>query len=278
MGSPENLSKRERQKARRNAKLQQQAVLNAKARRNRLLTFALLAVVLLGLVGFAIANKIAADNRKKAELAAVQASLEEFGCTPDETQEDAGAGHLNNQELAATPPDVLYPSRPASSGRHYVNWLKTGVYDQQLDERALVHNLEHGYILGYYDEGADAEQVDAFKEYAQTRIDDGLPKIIVSPWDGDVEGEANFAYVAWNQRQMCAEYDEKIFKAFAEAHHSGEGVAPEKGIPPHLEGGGSTIDPGDDPFLLPPLGTAATPTEGMTDAPSTEDAPTEGSS
>ena len=277
MGSSENYSKRERQKARRSAKLQQQAAADAKSRRNRLLTFALLAVILLGLVGFAAAKKIASDNAIKAEKARVAALLDELGCTPDETQEDAGEGHLSNTELAASAPDTIYPDRPASSGRHFVNWLKTGVYDQQLDERALIHNLEHGYILGYYDKGADQEQVTAFKERAQARIDDDLPKIIVSPWDGDLQGEANFAYVAWNQRQMCAEYDAGVFDLFAEAHHSGNGVAPEKGITPHTEEGGGTIDPGDEPFLLPPLGTAGTPTEGSSEVPA-QGGTTEGSS
>lgn len=261
----ENMSKRERQKQRRSAKLQQQAAVDAKARRNRLLTFALLGLIFLGLVGTAVVRKMQADAAAQAEIAAAQAQLDELGCTPDEQQEDAGAGHLASAELAANPPDTLYPERPASSGRHFGNWLMTGVYDQLLDERALVHDLEHGYILGYYDEDAPEEQVTALKEYAQARIDDDLPKIIIAPWDGALEGEANFAYVAWNQRQLCAEYGEKVFKVFAEAHHSGQGVAPEKGIPPHLEEGGGTIDPGDEPFLLPPLGSQEAPTEGMSE-------------
>ena len=278
MGSPENLSKRERQRQRRDAKLQEQAILDKKARRNRLLTFAVVGLVLLGLIGLAVANNIAARNRRSAEVREVAARLDELGCTPDEEQEAVPANHLDtNEQLAAAPPETLYPSRPASSGGHYAQWLKTGVYDQDIDERALVHNMEHGYVVGYYDDGADEEQVAAFKEYAQDRIDEDLPKIIVAPWDGELEGDANFAWAAWGRRQMCAEYDDGVFKLFAEAHHSGNGAAPEKGVAPHLAAGNGTNDPGDEPFLLPPLGAAATPAEGTNDVPA-EGGTTESSS
>lgn len=285
MGSPENLSKRERQKARRNAKLQQQAVLDKKARRNRLLTFALLGVIFLGLIGFAVY-----DNWREGEIARkraeeVAAKLDELGCTEIQEPEDRGTGHLDSQTLAASPPEILYPDRPATSGEHFGNWLMTGVYDEIMDERALVHNQEHGYVLGYYSEDAPEDQIAAFKAKAQEHIDGDFPKIIVSPWDGDLPEDANFAYVAWNNRQLCGEFDEDVFLTFVEDHHSSAGDAPpaEKSIPAHLEPGGGTIDPEGEAFLLPPLGTAATPTEGISEVPSsegaaTEVAPTEGSS
>ena len=270
MSSSDDFSKRERQKARRQAKLQQQAVLDKKARRNRLLTFALLGVILLGLVGLAVQRNIAAKNAEKAEKAEATAKLDELGCTPDEAQEDAGQGHLDGTTLGENPPDSLYPERPASSGQHFNNWLMTGVYDQLLDERALVHNLEHGYVVGYYDEGADEAQLTEFREHLQAQIDGDYPKIIAAPWDGDLPGEANFAYLAWNQRQMCADFDTQVFDVFVKAHHSSAGEAPEKGLAPHLEEGGGTLDPGDEPVLLPPLGTQATPSEGMSDPTATE--------
>lgn len=280
MGSSENLSKRERQKARRNAKLQQQAALDAKARRNRLLTFALLGVVLLGLVGTAVYRNRQAAAEAEARREAAAAKLEELGCTEVQDLEDKGTGHLDSTALAASPPETLYPDRPAASGEHFGNWLMTGVYDELMDERALVHNMEHGYVLGYYSEDAPEAEVAEFKAKAQEHIDGDFPKIIVSPWDGALPEDANFAYVAWTHRQLCGEFDPDVFLTFVEAHHSSAGDAPpaEKNIPAHLEEGRGTIDPGDEPFLLPPLGAAATPTEGVTDAPASEDAPTEGSS
>ncbi|MPZ72342.1 MAG: DUF3105 domain-containing protein [Nitriliruptorales bacterium] len=261
------MSKRERQKQRREAKLAQQRAAQARARRARLLTFVVLGAVLAALVGAYVVQQQNQRNREAARLASVQEKLDELGCTEVQNLEDAGAGHLDGQSLAQQPPEALYPDRPATSGQHFGNWLMTGVYDELMDERALVHNLEHGYVLGYYTDAAPEDHVTAFKEYAQEQIDGKFPKIIVSPWDGELPDQANFAYVAWNHRQMCDEFDEDVFGVFIEDHHSGAGDAPpaEKGISPHLEEGGGTIDPGDEPFLLPPLGSQAPPDEGMDD-------------
>ena len=263
MSSPTGPSKRERQKQRRDAKLQQQAAAAARSRRTRIIAFVALGVVFLGLVGVAVAQQ-QADRREAAEQASeVAANLDKLGCTTDETLEDAGQGHLDGSTLGQQPPDTLYPDRPAASGQHYGNWMMTGVYDQLIDERALVHNLEHGYVLAYYDDDADEAGVSALKEYAQSAIDGDFKKVIVAPWDGALEGDANFAYVAWNQRQACAQFDEATFEEFLKAHHSGNGEAPEKTLSPHLSEGGGTIDPGDEPFLLPPLGEDQPAPEGM---------------
>lgn len=275
--SSEPQSKRERQKARRDVKLQQQRIADAKARRNRLIGFGLLALVFLALIGGAIYQNQQADKARQEEIAAAEGKLDELGCTPDEEMEDAGQGHLESAALAQSPPDAIYPDRPATSGTHFSNWVITGAYDQLIDERVLVHNMEHGYVVAYYDEGAADDQVIALKDYAQTRIDDNLPKIIVAPWDGDLPEDANFAYTAWTFRQMCAEYDQDVFKVFAEAHHSGQGVAPEKGLPPHTSPD-SGIDPGGEPYLLPPLGDQAPPTEGMSEGAGNDAEATESTS
>ena len=274
MSSPDSQSKRERQKARRQEKLAQQAVVNQKERRNRILAFLAIGLVLLGLIGYSVVRKIQADEERERKEKLVQENLDEFGCTVDQKLEDAGQGHLDGSSLGEQPPDALYPDRPAASGQHFGNWIMTGVYDQPIDERALVHDLEHGYIVGYYDEGADEQAVEDFKADAQTRIDGKFKKIIVAPWDGELPGEANFAYVAWNQRQTCAEYDENTFDVFVTAHHSSAGEAPERTLSAHLTEGNGTIDPGDEPFLLPPLGQGETPSEGMSELQASE-APTE---
>ena len=273
--SEQNLSKRDRQKQRRDAKLAAQRVQEQRARRTRLLVFALLGVIFAGLIGAAVANQ----RRQSAELAEQEARatarLTELACTEDLAQEDAGQGHLDAATLADRPPDTLYPDRPATSGEHYSSWLITGVYDAPTDERPLVHNLEHGYVVAYYDEGAADDQVDLLKTYAQAQIDGAFPKIIVAPWDGDLPTDANFAYTAWGFRQMCGEYDQDVFEVFLRKHHSGAGIAPEKTVPPHRDAN-SGIDPAGEPFLLPPLGEAEA-SEGM-DEQGNASEPSEGAS
>ncbi len=265
MSSNQRMSKRERQKARRDAKLAQQRAAEARARRIRLAVFAALGLVFVGLIGVAVASQRAERARLAQQEEAAAARLDELGCTQDEQRDDLGTGHLESTSLAQQPPEMLYPDRPATSGEHFGNWLKTGVYDELMDERALVHNLEHGYVVAYYADGAPEEQVAELKTFAAEQIEGDFNKIIVAPWDGELPGEANFAYAAWNARQMCAQFDRDVMTVFLRNHHSGAGEAPEKTLPAHLEEGGGTIDPGDDPFLLPPLGTDEGPTEGMTE-------------
>ena len=266
------VSKRERQKQRREAKLAQERAQQARARRTRLLVFALIGVIFAGLIGAAVARQRAENAQLAQQETAAVARLDDLGCTPDEEQENMGQGHVDAATLAQRPPEALYPDRPGSSGEHYQSWLITGVYDELIDERALVHNLEHGYVVAYYAEGAPDDQVEALKTFVQSQIDGDYPKLIVAPWDGDLPEDANFAYTAWNFRQVCEEYDEDVLDVFIRKHHSAAGIAPEKTVPPHRDAN-SGIDPEGEPFLLPPLGGAEAPGEGTSEDPN---APTEG--
>lgn len=275
----ETPSKRERQKQRREVKLAEQRAAAAKARRNRLLIIGALVLIFLGLVAAAVMRQRAESARLAAQEQEAIAQLDELGCTPDEEQDDLGGGHLESTALAAAPPEDLYEQtgRPASSGQHFGSVFKTGVYDQLLDERILVHNLEHGYINAYYTEDAPEDEVTALKEFAQEQIDGPYKKLIVSPWDGEMaEPEANFAFTAWHFRQLCESFDTGVYEVFIRKHHSGAGRAPERTVGAHLEAGGGVIDPGEESYLLPPLGEQAAPEEQMTE--DGEDGATEDSS
>ena len=265
--SDDSPSKRARQKERRNLKLEEQRRAAAKARRNRFLMIGLVVLIVLALIGLAIAQQISQRNADLAQQEAVEEKLAQLGCDPGVEQADAGAGHLETAQaqLVANAPETLYPDRPASSGQHYPAWVKTGVYDVQIDERLLVHNLEHGYVVAYYDEGAEPAQLEELKTYAGEAIDGDFPKLIVAPWEDDLEGEANFTWVGWNFRQSCEQFDSDVFEVFLKDHHSGEGIAPEKTLPAHLEAGNGTLDPEGEDLLLPPLGDTATPEELMTE-------------
>lgn len=45
---------------------------------------------------------------------------------------------------------VDYNSNPPTSGNHYSEWTRKGVYDQPKDDGNLIHSLEHGYIIVSY--------------------------------------------------------------------------------------------------------------------------------
>jgi hypothetical protein len=46
--------------------------------------------------------------------------------------------------------EVGYNSEPPTSGSHYKEWIKAGVYDNPIRDGHLVHSLEHGYIIISY--------------------------------------------------------------------------------------------------------------------------------
>lgn len=45
---------------------------------------------------------------------------------------------------------VSYNSNPPTSGPHYAEWEKAGIYDKPLQDGKLVHSLEHGYVIISY--------------------------------------------------------------------------------------------------------------------------------
>lgn len=45
---------------------------------------------------------------------------------------------------------VEYNSNPPTSGNHYEEWVRAGVYDRPQDDRHLAHSLEHGYVIISY--------------------------------------------------------------------------------------------------------------------------------
>jgi hypothetical protein len=255
----DNLSKRERQKQRREAKRQAEQAEQAKARRRRLGGYALVALVVLGLVGLAVGRTLA-DRRAQTQRAEeVAQRLEDIGCTDIEQVADMGQGHFSSaEELAVADPAMIYETRPATSGRHMGQVAITGVYDKPVDERLVIHNLEHGYVVIWHDDEADPEQVSALRTWAEGRIDDGFPKIIVAEYHETLPAEGNFAAVAWNHRQVCEEFDEDVFQVFLDTHHDSPDV-PEPRIPAHRDAEqAGAIDPDemDGPALFPPLGQA----------------------
>lgn len=275
----QDLSKRQRQKQRRQRKLEVQRAEARKARRRRTVVMGVVVLLLVGTTG-AFAAQWALDRAEERRLIAeAEENLDVLGCTPVEDRPVLPSTHFSGPELAANPPDLVYPDRPATSGRHVGNVVQSGVYDKVIDERFLVHNLEHGYVNVSYTQDAPAGQVADLKEFAEEQVDSRRhEKIVVSAWEAELPDGANFALTAWGARQLCREFDRGVALSFLDAYHYLAGDAPENTLPPHVGGQGSGLDPNEEEgdLLLPPLsddpvdagedvmeeGTEGEPTEG----------------
>lgn len=64
---------------------------------------------------------------------------------PGELMEDLGGEHVT--DIA----DVIYNSNPPTSGTHFPMWAKKGIYDRLISDGYLIHSMEHGYVILWYD-------------------------------------------------------------------------------------------------------------------------------
>jgi len=63
---------------------------------------------------------------------------------PGEKVQDLGRDHVSDGTA------VEYNSNPPTSGPHYEQWTRAGVYDKPISDGHLVHSLEHGYVIMSY--------------------------------------------------------------------------------------------------------------------------------
>lgn len=255
----ENITKRERQKQRRQAKVEAERARRRSARVRQLMTIGLLIVVVLVGIGVVVANQIADRRQTAARAEDVAARLDEVGCTPIETEDDVGGGqHISGQALAENDPETIYSRRPSSVGPHLGSVVASGAYDETIDERLVVHNLEHGYVTFWWAPGADAATVDALKTFVNDHIDE-YPKLIAAPYNADLPEEQAVNIMAWTHRQECAEFDPDVALTFMDEHYGLAGDAPEKNLEPHAAGGQGVVDPAatPGPVLYPPLDTSS---------------------
>lgn len=161
------------------------------------------------------------------DIDAIGVAQAEAGCA--EVKEDdpakVSANHVNGQ--------VAYPN-PPSSGNHNPQPapgnLRFYARDSDRAPEQLVHNLEHGYVVVWYDDDLPQEEVDLLQSLSRSITDDHR-KFIVSPWRrGKFEGDANVAMTAWARQQLCSKVSGAAIKAFAEQYdyRGGKSVAPEK--------------------------------------------------
>jgi len=152
-------------------------------------------------------------------------------------QTDAGNAHVGiGVDCRAAPQSDPncgtdpYSSLPATSGPHWdpsgiANW---GVYSTAQPETQLIHNLEHGGIVIWYDPSRlDAGGVDALSQYVTRQNQSGVSgryKFILSPWGGEDELPAPIVATAWRWTLALDEADTGAIDAFAGEHY---GIAPE---------------------------------------------------
>ena len=181
------------------------------AERKRTLLFVgvvgVVAAIIIGATGWSLLQE-----RRSAEAIAGR-GLEEFGvpageASCDEPQETKATG--NNEHIPEG--DITYDQAPPASGPHRPNWVQLAREFYTADDRPeleqLVHNLEHGYTILWYDASVadDDEAIAEIEEMSrkfggQATLDNAF---IAAPWtaqdvkeDGELPKGKHLALTRW---------------------------------------------------------------------------------
>ena len=180
--------------------------LEEKRRRQRTLLWTGVAVgtvaALLALIWWQGREEAPADN-PQVSAAALAAGRTAAGSEGVKPYPEAGRDHIDAGEQADN-----WNSNPPTSGDHLVNWLRPGIYDGEQDMRAMVHSLEHGYVLVLY-KGIPEDQVEELTKFVKAR--DGS-KLVLAPWSG-LSGNG-VALAAWQNLETMQRANTDVVQAF----------------------------------------------------------------
>lgn len=166
---------------------------------------AILGVALAALFGFMIwqYSQIPKDSTSRSNTSAPAAP-------PAETESfrDEGRDHTSPPER------VTYQTDPPTSGTHYGTWVRAGLYTEPRPAEELVHNLEHGNVVIWYDPEQTSPEV-------QASLKD-LTQRFPGTWDGVVavprtDAEHPVILTAWTQMLRLKEWDQAKAEAFVDA-------------------------------------------------------------
>ena len=117
-----------------------------------------------------------------------------------------------------------YNSNPPTSGPHWKNPKKSGVYKEELPDAQLVHNLEHGHVWISYKNPADTQTVEKIEALARTYGE----KIVVTPRP---KNDAPISVAAWGVLMNLETFDEQLIRSFIREYlNNGPEKVPDMGI------------------------------------------------
>ena len=123
-----------------------------------------------------------------------------------------------------------YNSNPPTSGLHYANEANAGFFDENIytyPTGYLVHNLEHGYVIFWYNcDLLDEAGCSNLKSQIRSAMDElGGTKLIAYPWKSI---DVPLVMTSWGRLQRFETFDAEQAKAFYRANLN---KAPEPNAP-----------------------------------------------
>lgn len=117
--------------------------------------------------------------------------------------------------------DLSFDRVPPTSGTHYTSTVQAGFYEETQPLGALVHSLEHGAVVVYYDPSQlSPESESGLRSYTGS-LTGTYQSFIAVPNPND-EPEAAYVLTAWEKRLPMDQYDNSTVQAFT-AEYLGRG-------------------------------------------------------
>lgn len=116
---------------------------------------------------------------------------------------------------------LAYNTNPPTSGRHYGRETPAGFYVEPRPAGNLVHSLEHGAVVIYYDPTKLTDEIrESLTRFVQAHRNSWASVIVVP--NSDPTPEAPFILTAWTKMLKLEKYDVPTVRAFL-AEYLGRG-------------------------------------------------------
>jgi len=134
---------------------------------------------------------------------------------------DIPSGFQTHVEIGTA---LTYPSDPPAGGLHYAQEFENGFFDeatlpQKPGELAgyLVHNLEHGYVIFWYNcAKLDETGCNTLKSQIKTVMDEKNNfKLVAVPWKSS---NTPLVMTSWGRLQRFEQFDAGLARAFIESN------------------------------------------------------------
>lgn len=225
------MAKRTPENNRRRLIEEQRKKARAAERRKTIATIVICSVVGIALIGGSVYFSMnGGGKRSNTAMRDVGLAADAAACLPVKEEEIPGEASDDNKHTPGAGDKVDYKTSPPTSGRHNPTWLPAGnkkFYSREerpMIEKA-VHNLEHAYVVVWYDSKVTEEQLQRLRDAA----DAARNKFLVIPWDrGDFPEDKHIVLTAWGYRQQCSDVSGQVIQDFIDEHGGFNGKAPEK--------------------------------------------------
>ena len=192
--------KLEQKQRRRELEEKRRSEARKEALRRNLVTI-IVAVVVIAVVVVAIVVQRGSESGIAGEVGVSEA---EANCGEIESPEDQGRDHIPDGE-----PHAPYSSSPPTSGPHYGSPAAVSFYAEQMPPEQLIHNMEHGQIVIWYNPDAPADLIDQVETLVRQE-----PAATVATAYTDIESPYQMVLSAWGKIQMCEKVSQDVVDDF----------------------------------------------------------------